>query len=97
MTEHEFDVNHSKLIVKRRAIISRIKQDLSLLRLGTECPCVHLFVMHLLAKGTSDETNELVRTYQIQENEERSSRMSEYYWLICFMNTLLSYLLIDLS
>ena len=81
MSVHEFDVNNSKLTVKRRTIISRIKHDLSLLRLGTECPSVRLFVMHLVAKGTSDEANELVRTCQIQENEERSSRMSEYYWL----------------
>ena len=71
MTEHEFDVNHSKLIVKRRAVISRIKQDLSLLRLGTECPCAHLFVMHLVAKGTSDEANELVRTCQIQDGTKK--------------------------
>ena len=62
-----------------------------------ECPCVSLFVMHLVAKETKDGTNELVRTCRIQENEERSSRISEYYWLICFMNTLLSNFLTDLS
>ena len=94
---HEFDVNHLKWIVKRRAIIFRINQDLSLLRLEMECPCVHLFVTHLVAKETRDETNELVRACQIQENEERSSRMSEYYWLICFMNTLLWYVLTGLN
>ena len=85
------------MIVKRRAVISRIKQDLSLLRLGTECPCVHLFVMHLVAKVTRDETSELVRTCQIQENEERSSRMGDFYWLVCFLDTLLKNVLIDLS
>ena len=62
-----------------------------------ECPCVHLFVMHLVAKGTRDKTSELVRTCQVQEKEERSSRMGDYYWRICFMNTLLKNVLIDLS
>ena len=54
-------------------------------------------VMHLVAKGTRNEISELVRTCQIQENEERSSRMSDYYGRMCFMNTLLSNVLIDLS
>ena len=36
-----------------------------------ECPCVHLFVMRLVAKDTRDKTSELVRACQIQENEER--------------------------
>ena len=68
-----------------------------LIKIRAECPCVRLFVMHLVAKGTRDETSELVRTCQIQENEEISSRMGDYYWRICFMNTLLSNVLTDLS
>ena len=47
--------------------------------------------IRFVAKETRDETSELVRACQIQENEERSSRMGEYYWITCFMNTLLSY------
>jgi len=44
---------------------------------GSKCPCVHLFVMHLVVSETRDETSELVRARQIQKNRGRSSRMDD--------------------